>query len=85
MKRGKKYQEALKANKHNTHLIIHDKERNLQSQLYLKRQNEVTLENMTVTKDMKHVILKGENEQYLVKLEDEISHIVTESMSKFFE
>ena len=40
-----KYQEALKANKHNTHLIIHDKERNLQSQLYLKRQNEVTLEN----------------------------------------
>ena len=51
----------------------------------ISEQNEVTLENMTVTKDMKHVILKGENEQYLVKLEDEISHIVTESMSKFFE
>ena len=40
-----KYQEALKTNKHNLHLIIHDKERDLESQLYLKRQNEVTSEN----------------------------------------
>ena len=40
-----KYQEALKANTHNLHLIIHDKERDLESQLYLKRQNEITSEN----------------------------------------
>ena len=40
-----RYQEALITNKHDLHLITLDSKRDLHSQMYLKRQNEVTLEN----------------------------------------